>query len=156
MLGVLLLTHAACSPQTSSPQLTKAQEFIQQDDYQEAERLAREAIFDTPLNSEPYYTLGVILDEQSRYSEAEKAYRAAIKHSTGQNGHFLNSLGLNLAKQGYFEEALKTLEEALQTFPGNREIIRNTRIVKALDPFHRNNEYVVGQAPPTPKQKPEH
>lgn len=41
-------------------------------------------------------------------------------------------MGLNLAAQGFLDEAIETLRKALDTAPNRTEIERNLRIVSAL------------------------
>lgn len=100
--------------------------------YAEAEANARKAIALDAENGEAYYVLGMALDAQSHPTEAETAFRQALSHWDGNPSPVLNNLGLNLAAQGYIDEAVKTMRKASTLDPNNAGIKRNLRIVLAL------------------------
>jgi Flp pilus assembly protein TadD len=125
--------------------------------YDSAEDYARAALTLTPDNPHAHHILGVALDAQRKHEEAEKEFRTALEHWEGDPAPVLNNLGLNLASQGYIDEALDTLRTAAATAPNREEIERNLRIVSALQPAQQssaagNNDE---KAPPTPKRKPQ-
>ena len=61
-------------------------------------------------------------------------------------------MGLNLAAQGFLDEAIETLRKALDTAPNRMEIERNLRIISALQyqPPKEGTRLV-----PKPPRKPE-
>ena len=100
--------------------------------YPDAGDNARKAIALDAGNGQAYYVLGMSLDAQSHPAEAETAFRQALAHWDGNPSPVLNNLGLNLAAQGYIDEAVNTMRKASSLDPGNAGIKRNLRIVLAL------------------------
>lgn len=120
--------------------------------YISAEDYARKALLIDQENGKAYEILGISLDAQSKYDQAESAYRKALDNWSGNPSTVLNNLGLNLASQGFFDEAMEELRKALATAPNRDEIERNMRIVSALQsaaPFAGNTD-----EPPHPGHKP--
>lgn len=100
--------------------------------YHDAEKYARQAIeMDSELYR-PYHVLGIALDAQSHHDQAEDAFRMALDRWEGDPSPILNNLGLNLASQGFIDEALDVLRKAAAAAPTRTEIERNLRIVSAL------------------------
>ncbi|HEY8190827.1 MAG TPA: hypothetical protein VIG74_00275 [Alphaproteobacteria bacterium] len=100
--------------------------------YDEAEANARKAILKDPENGQAYHILGIALDAQGHHPQAEVAFRKALEHWEGDPGPVMNNLGLNLASQGFVDDALDTLRKAASLSPNRPEIERNLRIVSAL------------------------
>lgn len=79
----------------------------------------------TPAQSaESYYRLGRYHDGQNRFALAENDYRKAIQLSPA-HAEARNALGVLLARQGKFEEAIAMLEEAVKQMPGRSHILSN-------------------------------
>jgi len=121
--------------------------------YAQAEDHARRAVLRDPENGQAYHVLGISLDAQGHYKPAEVAFRKALDFWQGNPGPLLNNLGLNLATQGFLDEALDTLRKAAAVSPNRQEIERNLRIVTALQvPPPQSGFYPV----PRPKHKPKY
>lgn len=100
--------------------------------YTDAETHARKALEMAPENAQAYHVLGIALDAQGQHKPAEEAFRKGLEHWQGDPSPILNNLGLNLASQGFIDEAIDTLRKAAATAPGRTDIERNLRIVSAL------------------------
>lgn len=100
--------------------------------YDEAEANARKAILKDPENGQAYHVLGIALDAQGHHPQAEVAFRKALDHWEGDPSGVMNNLGLNLASQGFVDDALDMLRQAASLSPNRPEIERNLRIVSAL------------------------
>lgn len=101
-------------------------------DYLAAETAARGAVLLKPESGEAYHILGIALDAQGQHKQAEVAFRKALENWQGDSSTVMNNLGLNLASQGFIDEALETLRKAQAMAPQRIEIERNIRIVSAL------------------------
>jgi len=75
---------------------------------------------------------GVALDAQGKHKDAERMFRQALDGWKGDPTSVMNNLGLNLASQGLFDEALTTLRRAQIMAPAKTEIARNVQIVTEL------------------------
>lgn len=100
--------------------------------YPEAEANARRAILVDSTSGQAYHILGIALDAQGHNQQAEVAFRKGLENWQGDPGPILNNLGLNLATQGFLDEAIDTLRRAVAVSPNRPEIERNLRIVTAL------------------------
>jgi Flp pilus assembly protein TadD len=100
--------------------------------YAEAEKYAHKALAMNPDNGQAYHVLGIALDAEGKHDKAEDAFRKALDHWKGDPSPVLNNLGLNLAAQGFLDEAVETLRKASADNPDSLEITRNLRIVKAM------------------------
>lgn len=100
--------------------------------YPQAEQYAQKAIIQNERNAQAYQALGIALDSQNMYAEAERAYRKGLDNWTGDPTPIINNLALNLASQDYLEEAIELLEKAQAVSPDRPEIERNLRITRAL------------------------
>jgi len=103
-----------------------------QGNYSSAEDFARQAVMLEPESGLAYHVLGIALDAQGHHKQAEVALRKALELWDGDPSSPLNNLGLNLAAQGFIDEALETLRRAQALSPERVEIERNIRIVSAL------------------------
>lgn len=115
----------------------------------DAELYARKAIAMDSKNGEAYHVLGIALDAQGKHEQAETAFRKALDNWQGNPSPVLNNLGLNLAAQGFLDEAVSTLRRAVKQSPDNTEIERNLRIVTALQA-----QTPPQKTPPAPSSKP--
>ncbi|HRQ60243.1 MAG TPA: tetratricopeptide repeat protein [Alphaproteobacteria bacterium] len=119
--------------------------------YPQAEQYAQKAIVQDPTNAQAYQALGIALDAQNMYPEAERAYRKGLDNWKGDPSSIINNLALNLASQDYLEEAIELLEKAQAVSPNRTEIERNLRIIRAL---LETKQISTGQAADTkPKRK---
>jgi len=130
----LVLTPFATDEDTQDAALITEYAAIQSTlgNYVEAESYARKAVLLNPESGKAYHVLGIALDAQSHYEQANVAFDKALDHWEGDPSPVLNNIGLNLAAQGFLDEAIETLRKALDTAPDRAEIERNLRIVSAL------------------------
>ena len=113
-----------------------------------AEKYARQAVLKDENNPTAYHHLGIALDAQGMYEEAERAFRKALELWEGDPTSIMNNLALILVTQGHLEEAAEILQKARTVSPNRREIERNLRIVTALQQSD-------GIPVPKPSKKPE-
>lgn len=118
-------------------------------EYIEAEKLARQAVVEDEKNGRAYLALGTTLDALGHHEQAEIAYRKGLDEWKGDPAPILNNLALNLASQGYLDEAVSVLEKAKKIAPNRLEIERNLRIVRTL------RESTPTSNAPTPGRKPD-
>ncbi len=100
--------------------------------YEVAQEFASKAVVMDEGNYQAYHILGIALDAQGDHKQAENAFRKALNIWQGDPTPVLNNLGLNLASQGFLDEAAEVLRRALETSPNRAEVERNIRIVNAL------------------------
>ena len=100
--------------------------------YVVAEDFAQQVIIADNTNAQAFQYLGIALDAQGMYEEAERAYRKGLEHWEGDPTSIMNNLALNLATQGYVDEAVEILEKAQSIAPDRMEVERNLRIVRTL------------------------
>ena len=100
--------------------------------YEIAEKNARAAVMQDANSAQAYHILGIALDAQGFSKQAEVSFRKALDNWSGDPSPVLNNLGLNLAAQGFLDEAISTLRRAAALSPNKVEIERNLRIVQAL------------------------
>lgn len=122
-------------------------------DYVETENYARRVVLQDPESGKGYHLLGIALDAQGKHEQAEKAFRKALDYWAGDPSPVLNNLGLNLASQGFFDEALEKLRQAAATSDGRDEIERNIRIISTLQASIPHGARGKG-FPPLPGKKP--
>lgn len=119
--------------------------------YDAAEQYARRAIGIAPESGEAWQVLGIALEAQGHHQQAEVAFRKALDFWQGNPAAVLNNLGLNLATQGFFDEAVDSLRRASGLAPDRKEIERNLRIVSALQ---QQNPALAAANVPVPNKKP--
>jgi Flp pilus assembly protein TadD len=102
-------------------------------DYDTAERYAQEAIIQDPGDHYAYQNLGIALDAKEMHPEAERAFRKGLEYWEGDPTTIMNNLALNLATQGYIDDAVEVLEKAKKISPDRIEIERNLRIIRTLN-----------------------
>ena len=100
--------------------------------YVVAEDFAKQVIIADETNAQAFQYLGIALDAQGMYEEAERAYRKGLDTWEGDPTSIMNNLALNLATQGYIDEAVEILEKAQSIAPNRMEVERNLRIVRTL------------------------
>ena len=100
--------------------------------YAEAEKFAAKSIAMDDSDAQTHHVLGIALDAQGKHKPAEEKFRKSLDMWQGNPTPVLNNLGLNLAAQGFLDEAAEVLRRALETSPDRTEVERNLRIVDAL------------------------
>jgi Flp pilus assembly protein TadD len=106
-------------------------------DYLAADRLGlavrtlRQAAKMAPKAWDIQSALGVALDYQGNYGEAQDAYRRALELSPN-NPVVLNNLALSQAEAGQLKEAEKTLEQAVDQPRATVQVRQNLALIKAL------------------------
>ena len=101
--------------------------------YDSAEIYAQHAILQNPEDHNAYQNLGIALDAKEMHPEAERAFRKGLEHWKGNPTTIMNNLALNLATQGFIDEAVEVLERAQGLSPDRIEIERNLRIIRTLN-----------------------
>lgn len=77
-----------------------------------------------PKTSDPYFYLGKVYIQKNENKKAIPLLEAAIRHSENSfDSYYL--LGLSLAREGRFEEAINHTEKSLKMFPGNGNDFNN-------------------------------
>ncbi|WOX05154.1 tetratricopeptide repeat protein [Microbulbifer pacificus] len=89
---------------------------------QESEQVLREALAAVNDKTPVEHSLGLSLVRQKKMSEALEYLRAAA-HSTTAPSHYVYVYAIGLNSLGKSNEAIKELEQALERFPGDRQII---------------------------------
>lgn len=123
--------------------------LIETGKFKEAEPVLESVLNDAKLaefHPDASNLLGIAHDAQGHHKTAEKFFRQALDGWKGDPTSVMNNLGLNLASQGMFDEALTTLRRAQIMAPAKTEIARNIQIVNDL------REAVVPKAPVNIKQ----
>ena len=101
--------------------------------YDLAEKYAQEAVIQDPTDHFAFQNLGIALDAKEMHPEAERAFRKALENWEGDPTTIMNNLALNLATQGFIDEAIEILEKAKALSPDRIEIERNLRIIRTLN-----------------------
>lgn len=77
--------------------------------------------------------MGIVLDARGNHAEAERMFRRALDGWRGDPTPVMNNLGLSLAAQGRFDEALDVLRKALVISKNDKqEIARNIALISDL------------------------
>ena len=82
------------------------------------------------------------LDARGRHDEAEPYYEQAMDLWQGEPVSVMNNLALNLAHQGYFDESLNLLRQALVIEPDSEKIAANIDFVRGLQASVNANRYI--------------
>lgn len=122
--------------------------------YALSEEFSRQAVLLQPESGKAYHLLGIALDAQGYHEQAEAAFRKGLDSWEGDPGPILNNLGLNLASQGFLDEAIDVLRKAKAASPDRVEIERNLRIVSALQVYPSLESSWFDTFVPKPSQKP--
>lgn len=101
--------------------------------YDNAEDYAQQAILQNPEDFHAYQTLGIALDAKKMHPEAERAFRKGLEKWQGDPTPIMNNLALNLATQGFVDEAVEILLKAKELAPDRIELERNLRIVRTMN-----------------------
>lgn len=100
--------------------------------YDRAEKYAQEAVIQNPEDYLAFRNLGIALEAKSMHAEAERAFRKGLDTWKGDPTPIMNNLALNLATQGFVDEAIDILEQAKTLAPDNMKVERNLRIVRTI------------------------
>jgi len=106
--------------------------LLAQGNHKSAENYAQKAILQDENNHRAYHYLAIALDAQGEHEKAERAMRKGLDIWQGDPTPIMNNLALNLASQGFLDEAHDILLKAKALAPGRIEVERNLRIVMAL------------------------
>lgn len=101
--------------------------------YDAAEKYAQGAVLQDAEDYQAYQNLGIALDAKEMHVEAERAFRKGLEYWEGDPTTIMNNLALNLATQGFIDEAIEILERAKALSPDRIEIERNLRIIRTLN-----------------------
>lgn len=124
--------------------------YMSEGNFNKAESSARKAIKIDEANYRAWRNLGNALDAQEKYKEGESAFRRSMDLWTGEDKvPVMNNLALNLAAQGYTDQALTLLYQAQKMDPKRVEIERNIRIIRTLS----EPPQFAGQKHPLPESK---
>lgn len=124
--------------------------------YTVAEDYSQQVIIADETNYRAFQNLGIALDAQGMSEEAERAYRKGLENWEGDPTSIMNNLALNLATQGYVDEAMEILQKAKSIAPDRIEIERNLRIVAALqETAHWSKKKDTPDIEVKPEKKPE-
>lgn len=96
-----------------------------------AVRTLRQAAEAAPGDWEPLSALGVALDGQHNYADAQQAYARGLALSP-DNPVLLNNLGLSLAEAGDLGKAEATLLKAVDQPRATAQVRQNLALIKAL------------------------
>lgn len=107
--------------------------FLSSGNHDKAEKYAKDAILQDPEDYLAYQYLGIALDAKEMHPEAERAFRKGLEHWQGNPTTIMNNLALNLATQGFIDEAVEVLEKAKAISPDRIELERNLRIIRTLN-----------------------
>jgi Flp pilus assembly protein TadD len=121
--------------------------------YAEAEEYSKQVITAEPENYKAFHQLGIALEAQSMHPEAERAFRKGLDHWQGDPTPIMNNLALNLATQGFVDEAIEILQKAQTISPGRAEVERNLRIITTLKESNGPSRDPVKRDEPEPKKK---
>ncbi len=116
--------------------------------YGAAENYARKAVARDSTAYGAYQILGISLEAQEKYEDAEKAFRQALDQWQGDPIPIMNNLAFNLTSQERLDEALQMMQKAKELAPNRTDVERNLRIIRTL------NESASGRPAPKPTGKP--
>lgn len=122
--------------------------------YTVAEDYAQQVIIADSTNYRAFLNLGTALDAQGMHPEAERAYRKGLETWEGDPTSIMNNLALNLATQGFTDEAVEILQKAKSISPDRMEIERNLRIVTALQETKQGTQRQSSDIDVKPTKKP--
>ncbi|MCB1838713.1 MAG: tetratricopeptide repeat protein [Rhodospirillales bacterium] len=129
----VVLTPFAKQPEAPSGILSEMSSIeLSLGHFKSAENYAQQAVMKNPEDYIAYQNLGIALESQENHPAAERAFRKGLETWKGDPTPIMNNLALNLATQGYIDEAIQILEKAKALSPDRIEIERNLRIVRAL------------------------
>ena len=114
--------------QNSFVRISRANIYIDQKKYTEAEAELKKVIEFDPKNAAAHYNLGVALYRQNKLDEAVLAYRKAIELDPKNGQAFYNNLGATLDEQNKLDEAIVAYRKAIELDPKNGKAYNNLGI----------------------------
>ena len=84
--------------------------------YRDSVTFFTHVIAHNPQAHDAYFNLGVYLQAEGRYAEAQAAYKTALEQRPDNAGALVN-IGFMLSKQGHYEEAVARYREVLRLNP---------------------------------------
>ena len=127
---------------------------LEQGSVKEAENYARKATTIDGNNFRAWHVLAIALDAQEKHEDAETAFRKALAIWKGDTIPVMNNLALNLAAQGYTDQALQLLNKIKEKAPGRTDIERNIRIIRTLNEPSEYKPAKASTKPAAPKKLP--
>ena len=115
-------SSALCQQGPISEKLGTAAYLLQNNRFDDAEKILREVIRTSPSNVDAHNLLGVVLDQIGNATEAEREYRNAIRLDRNAVSPLAN-LGVLLAKTKREPEAIRTFESVLRLKPDHHQAI---------------------------------
>lgn len=106
---------------------------LEKGNLKDAENYARKATSIDDKNFRAWHVLAIAQDAQENHEDAETAFRKALSLWKGDTIPVMNNLALNLAAQGYTDQALQLLNKIKEKAPGRTDIERNIRIIRTLN-----------------------
>ncbi|WP_448269294.1 tetratricopeptide repeat protein [Nostoc sp. DSM 114159] len=106
--------------------LQLASQYYQSKRFTQAEEIYRQIIDVDSQQSEAFYGLGLLAQQQEQYQNAEQFFQAALQLQP-EAGAIYNSLGFSLQQQGKLEEAIACYEKALLILPDSIEVQINIK-----------------------------
>jgi Flp pilus assembly protein TadD len=104
--------------------MTAAERAESQGNLTEAKGLYERALTYRPDHPRAHHRLATIADRESRFGDAERHYRAALKVSP-KDADLLSDLGFSYQLQGRDEESEQRLRDALRVNPKHRQALFN-------------------------------
>ena len=101
--------------------LARAIECLQENQFEEAERISREIMSINPGNVEALRLMGRMAERQNRVGMAERHYRKALEIAPDYTGVIVD-LGKLLRDDDRFEEAIACFRQAIEMEPGNARL----------------------------------
>lgn len=130
-----------------------AQTFLQAKKTKYAETWLKKTLEQTPTHINARINLAKLYEDQENYTAAEPLYKEFLdQEEINQNNSnnrltIINAYTYNLVSQKRHDDAAIHLAAAKELYPNDREIERNSRIVRALMQSH-------GHGAPKPRGKP--
>jgi tetratricopeptide (TPR) repeat protein len=140
--------HVRIAEESSSPELTQAEDFIQKHDYAAAEPLLHKVVESDSANYEAWFDLGFVENGLGKTEESIAAYRKSVAAKPDVFESTLN-LGIQLAKTGQpdaeqFLRAATTLKPTSQIAEGHErawlslgQVLEKTKPEEALAAYRQ-------------------
>lgn len=127
---------------------------LEKGNVKDAENFARKATNVDAKNFRAWHVLAIALDAQEKHPEAETAFRKALSIWQGDTVPVMNNLALNLAAQGYTDQALQLLNKIKEKAPNRTDIERNIRIIRTLNEPSDYKPAKASTVPAAPRKLP--
>ncbi|CAI2717450.1 tetratricopeptide repeat protein [Nitrospina watsonii] len=125
-LLLLLAILPQCTDKKSNEYVKDGLEYIEAQDFGQAERSFKQALEKNPKNAEAHYNLGGVYNYQGRYEDAEKSFQLALRYDPAHmDAHY--SLGYTYEQMGNVDKA-------------HREFTTYKRLKKRYDKFLQDEQ----------------